>query len=189
MPWIGVYARYPIHDARSGRVELIEDRINDCFQRSMNGRSLQPGGRDMRDVVAYLAFLSRGVPVGSGVVGQSFPRLAPLVGDSSRGATTFKETCSRCHGTDGQGSATNGTTIVPPVWGDGSYNAGAGMASVLVAASFIHRLMPYDRPGTLTAQQAFDIARYINSQPRPRFAAKKYDWQTKDLGARRVSHR
>ena len=177
MPWVGVYAKYPIHDARSGKVELIEDRINDCFQRSMNGRALEPNGQDMRDIVAYLAFLSRGVPIGSSVVGQSFARLAPLRGDSSRGAITFASTCSRCHGAHGQGASTNGSTIgAPPLWGNGSSNDGAGMASVLVAASFIRPLMPYDRPGTLTAQQAFDVATYMNSQPRPHFAAKKYDW-------------
>jgi thiosulfate dehydrogenase len=143
----------------------------------MNGHALDPGGRDMRDIIAYLAFLSRGIPVGSSVVGQSFPKLAPLRGDSSRGAVTFETTCSRCHGMDGNGSAVNGSTIgVPPVWGRGSYNAGAGMASVLIAASFIQHVMPYDRPGTLSAQQAFDVATYINSQPRPTFAGQRDDW-------------
>jgi thiosulfate dehydrogenase len=166
MPLVGVFAKYPMYRARRGRVESIEDRINDCFERSMNGRPLDAGGRDMRDMVAYLAFLSRGVPVGSEVVGQSLPILAPLTGDRSRGAATFASTCSRCHGMDGNGSLVMGA---PPLWGRRSFNDGAGMARVPVAASFIQHVMPYDRSGTLTAQQAFDVAAYIDSQPRPTF--------------------
>ncbi|HYS19534.1 MAG TPA: hypothetical protein VEO73_00460, partial [Gemmatimonadales bacterium] len=59
--WVGAFARYPQYRPRSGTVETIEYRINDCFRRSMNGTALDPGGADMRDMVAYLAFLSRGV--------------------------------------------------------------------------------------------------------------------------------
>jgi thiosulfate dehydrogenase len=36
--------------------------------------------------------------------------------------------------------------------------------------------MPYDRPGTLTDQQAYDVAAYMNARPRPDFAAKSRDW-------------
>jgi thiosulfate dehydrogenase len=41
----------------------------------MNGKALPPGGRDMRDIVAYLAFLSRGIPVGAEMEGQGLPKL------------------------------------------------------------------------------------------------------------------
>jgi Cytochrome c len=41
MPLVGSYARFPVYRARSGRVELIENRINDCFERSMNGKALE----------------------------------------------------------------------------------------------------------------------------------------------------
>src|SRR5438477_9150280 len=78
MPWVGSYARFPQYRARSGKVDLIEDRINDCFERSMNGKRLNPAGRDMRDIVAYFAFLSAGIPVGAEMEGQGIPRLAPL---------------------------------------------------------------------------------------------------------------
>src|SRR3989449_5758663 len=61
--WVGVFARFPQYRARSGTVETIEYRINDCFRRSMNGTALDPGGADMRDMVAYLAFLSRDATV------------------------------------------------------------------------------------------------------------------------------
>src|SRR2546425_2520080 len=61
--WIGVFAHYPQYRARSAMVETIEYRINDCFRRSMNGTALDPAGADMRDIVTYLAFLSRAVDV------------------------------------------------------------------------------------------------------------------------------
>jgi thiosulfate dehydrogenase len=171
MPWVGSYARFPQYRPRSGKVDLIEDRVNDCFLRSMNGRALDRGGRDMRDIVSYLAFLSTGIPVGVEMDGQSFPRLQPLRGDASRGAAVFRSTCVRCHGANGQG-----TQIAPPLWGPRSYNVGAGMARINTAASFIHALMPIDRAQRLTPQQAFDVATYINTRPRPDFPAKVRDW-------------
>ena len=171
MPWVGSYARFPQYRPRSGKVDLIEDRINDCFERSMNGKRLEPAGRDMRDIVAYFAFLSTGIPVGAEMDGQGFPRLAPMTGDATRGEAVFASTCARCHGPSGQGTA-----IAPPLWGPGSYNVGAGMARINTAASFIHSLMPLDRAQQLTAQQAFDVATYINTRPRPDFAKKIHDW-------------
>ena len=176
MPYVGVYARFPQYRTRSATVEIIEDRINDCFERSMNGRALARDSRAMRDIVAYFAFLSYGVPVGSQVEGQSIPRIEPpLEGDTTRGREVFTTRCTICHGTDGQG-----TNAAPPLWGPHSYNIGAGMARVRTAAAFIKQAMPFDKPGTLTPQEAFDVARFINSQPRPDFKGKADDWPNGD---------
>jgi len=171
MPLVGSYARFPQFRGRSGRVDLIENRINDCFERSMNGRALDRDGQDMRDMVAYLAFLSRGFPVGIDMDGQGVPAIGPLAGDTARGRTVYQSTCIACHGANGEG-----TVAAPPLWGPESYNIGAGMARVNSAARFIHQLMPRDRPGSLTPQQAFDVAAYVNSRPRPDFAGKENDW-------------
>lgn len=171
MPLVGVYARFPQFRSRSARVDRIENRLNDCFERSMNGRALDWDGRDMRDMVAYLAFLSIGFPVGVEMEGQGIPALATMKGDTLRGQAVFTMNCVACHGPDGQG-----TLAGPPLWGPQSYNIGAGMARVNSAARFIHKLMPRDRPGTLTPQQAFDVATYINTRPRPDFARKADDW-------------
>lgn len=176
MPYVGVYARFPQYRTRSATVEIIEDRINDCFERSMNGRALPRDSRAMRDIVAYFAFLSYGVPVGSRVEGQGIPRIEPpLAGDSARGQQVFTTRCAICHGPDGQG-----TNAAPPLWGPDSYNVGAGMTRVRTAAAFIKQAMPFDRPGTLTPQEAFDVARYINSHPRPDYAQKAEDWPNGD---------
>ena len=171
MPWVGVYARFPQYRSRSASLSLIEDRINDCFVRSMNGRALDPASRDMRDIVAYMAFLSRGVPVGARVAGQGLSMLPPGRGDSASGAELFQPNCARCHGADG-----DGTAVAPPLWGNRSFNIGAGMARARTAAAFIRHNMPFDRPGSLTDQQARDLAAYVTSQPRPDHPGKENDW-------------
>lgn len=171
MPLVGVYARFPQYRARSGKVDLIENRVNDCFERSMNGRALGWNSADMRDIVAYMAFLSRGFPVGVEMEGQGVPALPALKGDTVRGSEVFAASCIACHGDTGQGTAAG-----PPLWGPQSYNIGAGMSRVNTAARYIHKLMPRDKPGSLTPQQAYDVSAYINSRPRPDFPGKEKDW-------------
>lgn len=171
MPLVGAYARFPQYRSRSGKVDVLEDRINDCLTRSLNGKPLRHDSRDMHDIVAYMAFLSRGFPVGSEMQGQGVPALAALKGDTIRGQQVFRTTCVVCHGSDGQGTA-----AAPPLWGPKSFNIGAGMARVNSAARFIHHLMPRDRPRILTPQQAYDVAAFVTSRPRPDFAGKENDW-------------
>ncbi|HEY9514148.1 MAG TPA: c-type cytochrome [Gemmatimonadaceae bacterium] len=174
-PLVGAFLSYPTYNARAGRVYTIEDRINDCFRRSMAGRSLAAESAELRDMISYLAFLSRGIPAGEEVEGHGIPKIEPLVPDTARGSEIFASTCARCHGASG-----DGTTVAPPLWGTGSFSIGAGMARLRTAASFIRHNMPYDQPGTLTDQQAFDVAAYINSHPRPDLAGKENDWPNGD---------
>ena len=171
--WIGSFARFPQYRARRGSVELIEDRVNDCFTRSLNGKGLDPASAEMRDIVAYLAFLSWRTAVGIPPAGPNarLQRFASLTADPAAGRQTFGTTCARCHGPEGQG-----TPVAPPLWGPKSFNIGAGMARVRTAASFVRDNMPFDQPGTLTDQQAFDVAAFVVAQPRPDFAGKQYDW-------------
>lgn len=171
MPLVGVYARFPQYRGRSGLVELMEDRITDCFLRSMNGRAPERGGRDMRDMIAWFGWISRNVPVGAAVPGQGMPAVPPHVPDTANGQRIFARECARCHGSNGEGTA-----IAPPVWGENSYNIGAGMARIRTLAAFLRHNMPYDRPGSLTDQQAYDLAAFINGQPRPDFPGKELDW-------------
>ncbi len=170
-PFVGVYARYPTYNARSGKAYTIEDRINDCFRRSLNGRALPVGSSDMRDIVVYFAWLSRGVPVGAAVEGQGLAKLTPLAGDTTRGRAIFGAQCARCHGANGEGTA-----VAPPLWGRESFNIGAGMSRLRTAAAFIRLNMPFDRAGSLDDQQAFDVASFVISRPRPDFAGKENDW-------------
>ena len=177
--WVGVFARYPQYRPRSGIVETIEYRVNDCFRRSMNGTALDPAGADMRDIVAYLAFLSRGTRIGppaaASAPGARLQRWASFSADTAAGARVFGASCAKCHGGKGEG-----TPVAPPVWGPQSYNVGAGMTRVRTAADFISRNMPFDAPGTLTDQQAFDVAAYVNAQARPDYKGKDNDWPNGD---------
>jgi thiosulfate dehydrogenase len=174
MPWVGVYGRFPQYRSRSGRVITLEDRINGCFERSMAGKPVDVASADMRDMVAYMAFLSQGVPVGMEVEGQGTAKMRPLAGDTVRGEVIFQRSCAQCHGEGGLGN------IAPALWGDRSYNIGAGMARVRTAAAFIRQNMPYDKPGILSDQDAFDVAAYMNARPRPDFAGMENDWPNGD---------
>lgn len=173
--WVGVFARYPQYRARSGIVETIEYRVNDCFRRSMNGTALDPAGPDMRDIVAYFAFLSRGVAIAPAGVSARRQKWASFTADTAAGARVFAATCAKCHGVMGEGTAG-----APPLWGPESYNIGAGMTRVRTAAEFISRNMPLDTPGTLTDSQAFNVAAYVNAHPRPDFRGKENDWPNGD---------
>ncbi len=168
--WVGVHARYPQYRARSNIVETIEYRVNDCLRRSMNGKPLADNDPAMRDMVAYFAFLSRGVPVGPPAKPAPTP-WAALTPDPAAGGRVYAERCAACHGTDG-----GGTAAAPPVWGPRSYNIGAGMARVFTAAGFIQKNMPLDQPGALSNQQALDVAAFVNAHPRPDFPGKERDW-------------
>jgi thiosulfate dehydrogenase len=121
--------------------------------------------------VSYLAFLSTGVPEGAHVRGEGMPRLPMLTGDATRGAGMYGPMCARCHGQSGEG-----TSVAPALWGPRSFSIGASMAREERAASFIRRAMPYDRPGTLGDQDAFDLAAFVIAHARPDLAAKARDW-------------
>jgi thiosulfate dehydrogenase len=175
LPLVGAYSRFPQYRTRNAIVNLLEDRINDCFERSMNGKALPREGRDMRAIVAYLGFMSQGIAPPGLVPGGGLRVMPALTPDTGRGQALFLSTCTRCHGPDGLG-----TPIAPPLWGDRSFNVGAGMARLRTAASFIRDNMPNDRAVALTDQQAFDVAAYMLSRPRPDFARKGEDWPNGD---------
>jgi len=170
-PLVGVFARYPRYMDRSGAVVPLEDRINYCFTRSLAGSKLPSDSREMQDIVAYLSFISRGVPNGSHVNGESMPTLPKMTGDTVRGSKLFVDNCARCHGNNGGGMGP-----IPALWGPKSYSVGASMARLERAASFIQHNMPFGMGGTLSWQDAFDIAAYVNSHPRPDSPGKEKDW-------------
>ncbi|MDH4098839.1 MAG: c-type cytochrome [Nitrospira sp.] len=161
--FVGISVLYP--ESRAGRTVSLADRINECFERSMNGRALPPDSTKLSAIVAYIDWLSKNVPPGSAVPWRGIPRITSThPPDSTKGKQIFVKRCVFCHGSDGQG-----TVAAPPVWGPGSYNIGAEMAQVGVAAAFIKGNMPRGWGWSVTDDEAFDAAAYINSQPRPDF--------------------
>lgn len=177
-PWVGITGVFPEYRARNAKVNQLPDRVNDCFERSLNGKALPPDGEEMTAIVAYMTWLSTGVPTGVSVEGRGFPRIAnPPTPDKANGEVLYGQKCAACHGAEGQGLAgAEGAYLYPPVWGDRSYNIGAGLARLDTAAAFIKWNMPLGAGGTLSDQEAYDIAEFVIHQPRPDFAAKSGDW-------------
>jgi thiosulfate dehydrogenase len=170
--FIGLAAVYPEYRARSARVNTLADRINECVERSLNGRAFPPDSSKLQAIVAYITWLSRGVPSGATVSWRGLQRIEsrrPL--DSGNGKKVFASKCAFCHGSDGQG-----TMAAPPVWGPQSYTIAAGMARVSVAAAFIQSNMPRAWGWSLSDDDAYDVAAYINGQLRPDFPGKANDW-------------
>lgn len=177
-PFVGLTGMFPEYRSRSGSVESLQRRLNDCFERSMNGKPMPPDSPQMTALVAYIAWLSQGVPVGREVTGRGFVDLkAPATPDPARGKAVYAAKCASCHGAEGQGlPGAAGSFTFPPLWGPQSYNIGAGMARISVAAAFVQAKMPLGAGGSLSTQEAFDVAAYFTAQPRPPFAGTRNDW-------------
>lgn len=175
LPWVGVTAKYPAYRARDNSIGTIEDRVNECMERSMNGKALPFGSREMKAFVAYMQFLSAGIPIGSRVEGAGAAKFdAPdRKADPVAGKRIYQEQCVSCHQANGAGLP-NGTLAAgyafPPLWGKDSFNNGAGMNRLLTAAAFIKGNMPLGTTAAkpaLTDEQVYDVTAYILSQPRP----------------------
>ena len=178
-PLAGAHARFPKYMDRTGAVIGIADRVNYCFTRSLAGNRLPVDSREMQDILAYIAWLSTGVPVNEGKLLPGAEGLhsfsAPAPGDRTRGAAVFTAKCASCHGADGQGNPAIPPGI-PPLWGPKSFSVGASMARQGKAASFIWHNMPYMQGRTLAKQDAMDVAEFITSQPRVDSPGKEQDW-------------
>ncbi len=164
---VGVGAAYPKYTPRHKfSVDLVA-RTNDCFERSMNGRPLPSDSREMNAIVTYYQWISKGLPIYAEIPWLGLKHIqSTRPADPSKGRQVFAEQCAACHGTDGQG-----TQIAPPLWGKGSFNDGAGMAKLAVLAAFANHFMPRGNPD-LTPEQAFDVAAFVESRPRPHFVPK-----------------
>jgi len=179
-----VAANYPRFNPRAGNTQSIYGRINDCFERSLNGKPLDTATKEMQAMFAYIRWLGQNVPptkkpIGSGIEKISFITRA-AVPDSGRLVYTAK--CMVCHGKNGEGllNATGTEYTYPPLWGPNSYNNGAGLYRLSGFAGFVKNNMPYLQAShtapVLTTTQAWDVAAFINSQPRPQYDQHK-DWK------------
>jgi thiosulfate dehydrogenase len=175
--------RYPRISPRSNGNETIEDRINGCMMRSMNGRALPEKSPEMIAMVAYLRFLAnQDAAMGASLRLAHDPaafKTPNRAANFEAGERVFEKRCAACHGRDGAGlqASTNVTLgyVFPPLWGPYSFNDGAGLHRVLTAARFIKAKMPLGR-ADLTDDEAFDLAALINAKPRPEMAGLDRDY-------------
>ena len=174
MPMVGVWGQFPQYRGREGAVDLLEERINGCMERSMNGRVLSLESREMKAFSSYMRWLSTGVPDGARLLGAGTLQIKEpeRAADLTRGAEIYAQVCAACHGSGGLGlRAQDGLGYqFPPLWGPDSFNNGAGMSRLLTAAAYAKHNMPlgtkFDAP-LLTDVEAYDVAGYIVSQKRP----------------------
>lgn len=174
------FANYPKKGARSGKTDEVTDRISDCFQRSLNGKMPDKFSKEIQSMVAYFKWIGQGVQKGEKRRGTATEKLPYLerAANPAKGLLVYRAHCQSCHGADGAGqkAADQLTYTYPPLWGKNSYNDGAGMYRLSNFAGFVKNNMPYgiDHDGpVLKDEEAWDVAAYVNSRPRPHRAQQK----------------
>ncbi len=189
LPLAGVWGVFPAYIARENNVRTLEERINGCMERSMNGKALPLDSAEMKAMLTYIRFISAPEQVGESLDGRGAPAipLPATAADPVHGQLVFTQLCAACHAADGRGKRlapavaeqTGRRYEFPPLWGPDSFNDGAGMARTITAARFVHANMPF---GTTYAApvvspgDAFDVVAYISGQPRPHMAELEADF-------------
>jgi len=200
LPVVGVAGMFPEYNNRAARLISLADRVVDCFMRSENatGRGEEdlpsPTSKEVLAVNAYLSWLARGYAVGTnpswrGRNAIAADKLSPVGSiDLRAGENLYAERCVSCHGADGQGVQI-GDKKAGPLWGPDSWNDGAGAARVYTLAGIIRYSMPYLNPGSLTDEEAQQVAAFINSKPRPSYPYKARDYSGSKIPADAVYYR
>jgi len=169
-PLWGAYGMYPAYRSKNHHVNSFGERLQGCFQFSMNGKAPPLDSREMLALEAYAYWMATGAPIGVKLDGAGYPKQGfkpPRPPDYARGETVFQRDCALCHGNDGLGQKVAGRYVFPPLWGPDSFNWGAGMHELDNAAAFIKANMPLSRGNTLSDQDAWDVAMYMDAHERP----------------------
>lgn len=160
----GVAAKYPKYSERKHGVEDLAARVNDCFERSLNGKSLPLDSPEMLAILTYLQWISKNTPIYGEIPWLGLPLMASKhIPNADNGKQIYDRQCALCHGKEGLGEV---HSQIPPLWGPQSFNDGAGMYHEATLAAFIHMNMPYEEP-TVSKESALDLAAFIRQQPRP----------------------
>ena len=168
-PLWGAYGMYPQYRKKNGHVNSYGERLQGCFMYSMNGKAPPLDSQEMLALETYSYWMAQGAPLGVTLKGAGYPRVpAPArTPDYARGQAVFTRDCALCHGADGQGQKVAGAYVFPPLWGPDSFNWGAGMHELDKATAFIKANMPLSRGGTLSDQDAWDVALFMDAHERP----------------------
>jgi thiosulfate dehydrogenase len=169
---VGVTLVYP-KTLDDGSTLTLAQRINGCFLRSMNGKPLDRGGPEMKAMIAYLTWIASVIKDKSEITWLGLPKLTTKhVPNPVQGKELYKSYCAKCHGEHGQGQPRDYALGYPALWGENSFNDGAGMNRPNTFSSFIYYNMPYQDP-CLTEEMAVDIAAFVTSQERPHYIPPK----------------
>jgi thiosulfate dehydrogenase len=186
LPLFGLYSDFPQYSARAGGEISIEDRVNSCMRRSMNGRALPADAPEMQAIVAYIKFISSGVAPDQRLPGLGTGKMPELnrAAEPARGEPLYLRDCAACHNSQGSGErqgipGADFGYVFPPLWGPSTFNDGAGMARIITLANFIHFNMPHGvdyLDVEISVDDAWDIAAYVLSHPRPHLAGLEHDF-------------
>jgi thiosulfate dehydrogenase len=187
-----VASLYPKFRARSGAIENIYKRINDCFQRSLNGIALDTNGKEMQAIKAYITFIGSNVEKGKKAEGSGFKDLAFLdrAANPENGKSVYIAKCQSCHQDNGQGvlNSDKSEYTYPALWGEHSFNDGAGLYRISNFAKYVKYNMPqganYQNP-MLSDEEAWDVAAFVVSRNRPHINVPK-DWP--DISKKPIDH-
>lgn len=178
---VGAARKYPM-DGPDGKKVSLEDRAERCLVHHLVAKPMDPTSPEVEALVAYIAWLSEGLPAGPlpaglGPFGIDPKKQVPIRQlDAARGREKYEHYCSGCHGPDGQGYTTRRTPLpyayVPPLWGPRSFDDASGFARVYTLAGFVRHAMPNNQPGGVTDLDAQEIAAYVDGHPRPAFPEK-----------------
>lgn len=168
------YANYPKQGARSGKLDQVTDRISDCFQRSLAGKMPDKGSKEIQAMIRYFAWIGAGTKPGEKLPGTATEKLPYLdrAADPKAGRLVYQEKCKSCHGENGEGlkAPDQLSYTYPPLWGKNSYSDAAGMYRLSNFAGFVKNNMPFGadyRNPQLSDEEAWDVAAYVNTRPRP----------------------
>ena len=165
--WAAV-GMYPAYLAKTDRVTTLQERIQQCFRFSLNGFPPPLDSHEMTALLTYMQWLAVGVPVGIEQTGRGFPTVARTGADPDpfRGKSVYAARCASCHGRNGEGTrVAGGRFAAPALWGNDSFNKGAGMNRIDLLAGFVKANMPLGQ-ADLSDQQALDVAAWITLQER-----------------------
>lgn len=189
--FIGTATAFPAYSKREKTVQSLQDRINNCFMRSMNGKRPIIDTKASMAMATYITWLSTGMPMKmdtkrpcSPLNSERWAKNAKKFAKIQRKAThanyvngqkLYEAKCASCHGMNGAGVQ----GAFPPLWGqnkDGrwlAYNTGAGLSKLNKGAAWVQSNMPLGQGGTLKDQEAADIMLYVDAQPRADFDLQK----------------
>ncbi|WP_261790019.1 c-type cytochrome [Synechococcus elongatus] len=163
--WFGMIKKYQYPET-----DDLQKRINSCFEHSLNGLPL-PLERDNPEsqaLITYMQWLDQEAERFKITLPKTaYPNIQKLNGDSKLGQAIFEQKCAFCHGLNGEGRYGSNTYYRPALWGNQSFNRLAGLAQTETLAKFLKSNMPYQFGGNLTDQEAWDLASFIDRQPRP----------------------
>jgi thiosulfate dehydrogenase len=177
----GIAVRFPLYNKREKVVITLQDRIDNCFMRSLDGTRPIIDSEASVAMFTYITWLSTGKAIDINPSTTTAPNFSEEIIKFTQiqkkathknfidGKKVFESKCAACHGTNGAGVAT-----FPPLWGKGegkwlAYNTGAGMSKLDKSAAWIQQNMPFGAGGSLSDQDAADVAIYINAQERASF--------------------